>query len=91
MSEVFFYIVTTGAGFVRIRSHPNLISLLVAMVSQGFMDALPQNTFRIMVSNLSKNPIYLLKRMFVGIEVEVSNIINSFSVEGEESVNSISN
>lgn len=74
---------------MRIISQQNLPSSLVAMVTQEIIYALPNKTFRIMLANLSKRPIYLPKMNFVVVGIDVLNSNIYFSVESEESVNSI--
>lgn len=78
-----------GSGLIKVTSYPNLLYSCVSMVSQGIIEVLANKPFQINVENLSKNPIYLPKRMYVGLGVEVPNRIVTFSWEPEESVNSI--
>lgn len=84
MLEAPVYVITKEEGFMRIKSHQNLLSSRVEMVDEGIIDELPKKTFRIMVGNLSKKPIHLPKRTYVGVGVDVPNRIVSFSGEPEE-------
>lgn len=61
----------------------------MSMVSQGNIDVLPNTPFRIIVENISKKPIHLKSRIYVGKGFNASIIIVSFSKYQEHSVNSL--
>lgn len=65
------------------------LSSRLEMVAQRMIEAIPNKPLRLMVPNLSKEPIHLPKQIYVGVGVHVLKRIVSFSGKLEESVNSI--
>lgn len=64
ISETLVYFITSVAGLVGITSHLRLITTRMAIVAQGIMEVIKGQQVVVMVPNLSKNPIHLLKKMY---------------------------
>lgn len=72
MTQAPIELITSGAGLMHLTSHYHLLRCRVALVVQFIMYILLNQPIRIIISNLSENPMHILNKMFVALGLDVA-------------------